>query len=415
MSALRAAILVLLTVACSAFPSQPEPDKPYLILISIDGLGAVELARFAPPVLESLAARGVRADGLKPVFPVVTFPNHLSIATGLYPAEHGIVDNSFPSADRTRWYRISDHDAVGDGSWYRGEPIWVTAEKAGTTAAAFYFVGTEAPIMGTRPTYWRRFDESVPGEDRVDQVLQWLDLPDEQRPRMLTLYFGKVDSAAHRHGTSSDAYRAALNAVDDYLGRLISGLETRGLADQVHLIVVSDHGQVDYVQHLDPFVVGRHADLTGIDVVEYGSYLAMWGDGGAIARLAGIRDAINANWRNGRAYLKPDYPSHWNTSQDRRFPDLVAIADLGYRVVPDEQSVGFPFRANHGWDPSHPEQFGIFIAAGPTLPQGRRIEAFENTQVNALMRAILGLPVPPERRSDAGRLLELLLKPQPMR
>ena len=140
---------------------------PYVVLVSFDGFRWDYQDRFATPGMDRLAAAGVRTQSLQPVFPTVTFPNHYSIATGLNPSSHGIVANSFPSRDRQRWYSLSDPSAVGDGSWYGGEPAWVAAESSGMVAAAYYFVGTEAEIGGIRPTYWQPFDASVPGDIRV--------------------------------------------------------------------------------------------------------------------------------------------------------------------------------------------------------------------------------------------------------
>ncbi len=186
---------VFLLTSCSS--SHDTDDAPYLILVLIDGFGWDFRQQADTPALDEIAARGVSAQALRPVFPTTTFPNHYSIATGLYPYEHGIVGNSFPNDARTAWYRLSDREAVQDGAWYRGEPIWVTAEKAGLKSAAYYFVGTEAPIAGVLPTYWRSFDADVPGGERVAQVLRWLQLPARHRPHLVTLYFEDVDDAAH--------------------------------------------------------------------------------------------------------------------------------------------------------------------------------------------------------------------------
>ena len=85
---------------------------PIVILISIDGWRWDYLQLFAPPTLSRLASRGVRAEGLIPVFPSKTFPNHYSIVTGQYPARHGILSNNlvddalpgrFSLSQRDRW------------------------------------------------------------------------------------------------------------------------------------------------------------------------------------------------------------------------------------------------------------------------------------------------------------------------
>ena len=151
-----------------------QRDKPYLILISIDGFRWDYQALYKTPALDRLAAGGVRAESLQPVFPTLTFPNHYSIATGLYPANHGIVANDFPDPDSGDWYQYQIARIVQQGRWYGGEPIWVAAEKNGMVSAAFFFVGTEADIGGVPPTYWNRFDANVSGGTRVKQVLKYV-------------------------------------------------------------------------------------------------------------------------------------------------------------------------------------------------------------------------------------------------
>lgn len=146
-------------------------DAPYVVLVSLDGFRYDYMDLFETPNLQRVATAGVRADALIPVFPVKTFPNHYSIATGMYADSHGIVGNQFFDPERGASYSLGDRAAVEDGSWYGGEPIWVTAETQGMVAASYFWVGSEASIMGVRPTEWRRFDSSVPYEDRVDEVV----------------------------------------------------------------------------------------------------------------------------------------------------------------------------------------------------------------------------------------------------
>jgi len=153
--------------------SKQQQHKPYLILVSIDGFRWDYMDLYPTPNLNRIAAAGVRAERLLPVFPTLTFPNHYSIATGLYPANHGLVGNEFPDHARNKWYALHDRESIEDRWFYQGEPIWVTAETQGMVAASFFFVGTEAPIQGVRPSHWRLYEHDIAGEERVDQVLSW--------------------------------------------------------------------------------------------------------------------------------------------------------------------------------------------------------------------------------------------------
>ena len=178
----------------------PTLDRPYLILTAFDGFRHDYFGLFDTPNFDRVAAAGVKADALIPPFPSLTFPSFYSIATGLYPERHGIVGNRFLDQDRGEIYSYQESDAVQAGTWYGGEPIWVTAETQGMVAAAAFFPGTEADIRGVQATFWTAYDSSVPNEARVDQVLTWLGLPPRERPHMITLYFSAVDSTGHRLG-----------------------------------------------------------------------------------------------------------------------------------------------------------------------------------------------------------------------
>jgi len=397
--------LVLLIAACSQ--SKNEQD-PYLILISIDGFGWKLQDANDTPGLDRIAASGVRASAMRPVYPAMTFANHYSIATGLYPYQHGIVDNDFPNADRSAWYHIWDRNAVEDENWYSGEPIWVSAEKNGMTSAAFFFVGTEAPVGGYSPTYWNKFDPSIPGEDRVRQVLDWLMLPEDDRPHMITLYFEHVDTAGHEYGVGSWEHEIAIGQVDDYLVQLLDGIEQLDIKDNVSIVVVSDHGQAQYQTDSDAFVISDHVDLEGLTAVDHGSYVSIYMDQYDLAQAQKIREVINTNWTDGSAYLRSESPEHWRVPDDPRFADIAVLANPHFRVVSNRERALRSDGADHGWDPTFEEMHGIFLATGPRLPVGMKTGKINNVEVYAMMMEVLGLPLPDNVDATGNTLLPLL-------
>src|SRR5687767_8843880 len=112
--------------------------KPTVILISLDGFRYDYLEKYNPPALNNLARNGVRAKWMIPSFPTKTFPNHYTIATGLYPQNHGIVENNV--YDFGEVFSMSKRSEVQNPRWWWGEPIWVTAEKQGQIAGSYFFV-----------------------------------------------------------------------------------------------------------------------------------------------------------------------------------------------------------------------------------------------------------------------------------
>jgi alkaline phosphatase D len=362
---------------------------PYVVVVSLDGFASRYMEQHQPAALEALAAGGVWApEGMIPVYPSKTFPNHYALATGMYPVRNGIVANTFLDPARGAWYSLGDRSTVQDGSWYRGEPLWVTAERQGMVAASFYWVGSEAAVGGVRPSYWRQYDAGVPNDDRVDQVLEWLTYPAEYRPHLVMLYFSTTDAVGHQFGPDSPEMAQAVASVDGSLSRLIAGVAALPHAGRVTLIVLSDHGMDHYA------VSGRRyiADAVGLDgliIPESGPAANVHVDEG-IQTAAAVRDAVNTGLDGVTAYLAEEVPERFHYRGDPRIGDVVLVPDSGIVVYPANdrpESAGW----THGWDNALLSMRALFVASGPGLPTAREIDPFEAVHIYPLVTRILGL------------------------
>ncbi len=418
---LAAGILTALLAACGAAQESAPPapagtvraaggsggvndpavrDRPYVVLVSFDGFRPDYLRRFDTRHFARLAARGARADGLVTVFPSVTFPGHYSIATGLYPEAHGIVANRFYDPLRDDEFDFRDDDDPGDGSWWGGEPIWVTAERQGMVTAAFFFPGTEADIGGVRPSHWRAYDGGVPNAERTAQVLAWLALPEGERPHLVTLYFSLVDSAGHDLGPDAPGMRRSVEAADRLLGRLLDGVDALPHAARVALVVVSDHGMAAP----DPerlTVLPDVADLGGVRLVAAGPAMSV--HVGEPARSRALRAELNAGLTQARAYLREEIPARLHVRGSPRIGDILVIPEglglVGFRRVVER--VRLLLRPGmHGWDPHLPEMHGIFLAAGPGIAAGVTLPPVEAVDVYPLVAHLLGLTPHPAVAGD---------------
>ena len=389
-----------------------QQDKPYLILVSIDGFRWDYMDRYPTPNMDRIAASGSKAERLVPVFPTLTFPNHYSIATGLYPTHHGLVANTFPDPVRNTWYTLKDRENVEDRWFYAGEPIWVTAETQGMVAAAFFFVGTEAPVKGVSPTHWRSFDKKISGQERVDQVLTWLAEPVESRPHLYTLYFEDVDDHSHWYGPDSKENIEAINRVDGYLGRLLRGLDKLPHADRVNIILVSDHGQAGFLEDPQVFTLEDHANLNDTTIIEGGAYLFLHFDQEDPDRAKNIVKTVNSRWNHGRAYTPADTPEQWHVDSNPRFPDVILIPEVGFAVISTAENAGKITKGDHGWAPEAPAMHGFFIASGPDIKAGVSLGSINNIDIYPLMLSILGLDAPELMDGDANKLARKL-NPQP--
>jgi alkaline phosphatase D len=359
---------------------------------------------FTARSIQQFCSEGASAKSLVPVFPSTTFANHYSIATGLYPENHGIVANSFYDPARRVTFRYSEKDKSTDGSWYGGTPLWVLAEKQGMRAATFFWPGSDAEIAGTRPTYYIPYDASVPHERRVSQVVDWLRLPEPRRPHFLTLYFSAVDTAGHEYGTQSAELGRVVRDLDAQFARLLGAL--RGLPFEVNVFLVSDHGMLDLEPN--PFVdPNALADLRGFEAVFNGAQVMLYG--GNASRIESVLSQLRGKDPRVAAYRRSEMPAHLHYSNNSRIGDLVVLATrpVLLRPAPPPGATPSPLdRAAHGYDPSQfPQMHGIFCASGPDVRSGARLEPFENIHIYPLLAEILGLHVS-ERIDGSPSVLE---------
>jgi Type I phosphodiesterase / nucleotide pyrophosphatase len=376
-------------------PNTPEQQaKPYVILVSLDGFRYDYPRMYHSPNLDALGARGASApEGMIPAYPSITFPNHYTIVTGLYPEHHGIVANVFYDPTRMQVYSYKDAQTVNDGTWYGGTPLWVLAEQQGMRSACFFWPGSEANILQTLPTYYMKYDAKYPNRQRVEQVLAWLQLPAERRPHFITLYFSDVDSAGHAHGPDSPEVAAAVREVDDEIGRLVEGVAKLNLL--VDVIVVADHGMAKVEG--DWINLSEYFDTR---LLEKGVESFMYPRSEEAAQK--IYAALDGKSDKFKVYRNGALPAGLHFDGNLREGDPVVVATGPYLIrvnappaapVDPMHPVGPPL-GMHGYDPAHmAEMKAIFFAAGPDIRPGEKVAPFENVNLYPLVARILGLDI----------------------
>ncbi|WP_235974207.1 ectonucleotide pyrophosphatase/phosphodiesterase [Luteimonas deserti] len=394
--------------SCSSLPAPDAAaaasEPPTVVLVSLDGVRPDALGRGDTPTLDALAADGVQA-WMRPSYPSLTFPNHYTLVTGLRPDRHGLIHNSMYDAELGE-FRLSDREAVSNGDWYAdGEPVWVTAERAGLPTATLSWPGSEAAVRGLRPTRWLPYDEGRPIDTRVATMLEWLDEPSATRPRLATLYFEHPDKAGHDYGPNSPQYRQALRDVDAALGRLMDGIRSRGLLDRVNLLVLSDHGMAE-VPTGQVIAVESMASREEARIVSTGQVIGLVPNPGfeaaVAARLLGAHAQYDC-WR------REAMPARWQFGTHPRVPPIVCQMHPGWDAISEAGLARRPqrTRGSHGYDPDLPEMRAMFVAHGPVFRRGVTLDGFDNVDVYPLLTRLLGIEAQPND-GDPATLLPAL-------
>jgi len=389
----RLLALLLFFGPCFGQPTHPlnapaQQDKPYVLLISLDGFRYDYAERDHAANLLALGHGGVTAKALIPSFPTTTFPNHYTIVTGLYPAHHGIVDNSFWDPERRAEFKSSNSAATTDGSWWGGTPLWVLAEQQGMRAASFFWPGSDAEIQHTRPTYYYKYDGTIPNERRVAQVVEWLKLPKPERPHFITLYFSDVDHAGHLFGPDAPQTHDAIRLVDALLGKLFG--EVRALGVPLDIFVISDHGMATVTGDVD---ISKLADLTGVETASNSTDFKFYSIDPK--RIDQLYSELHGRDPRFEVYRRAEIPERLHYSGNPRIGDLVAFAIQPVVLHLASKPGQNPPKGMHGYDVAKmPEMRGIFFAAGPDLKAGLTVEEFQNIHIYPLIAHILGLTAP---------------------
>lgn len=404
-----AALLVLLALAACADASGPAP--PVVVMISLDGVRVAEVQSL--PAFRRIAARGMAPTALRPVFPTNTFPNHVSLVTGVTPARHGIVNNTFRDPGRGS-FRYEN-----DPSWIEVEPLWSLVAAAGRRSAAFHWVGSQGPWRNGRgPEEWRVFDAAVPESEKVRQIIDWLELPAAERPALITSWFRGSDGSGHRAGPDSPATKQTLRKQDAALGELLDFFDRASRWRETTLLVVSDHGMAK---------VERRVDLAGA-LKDAGARATLRGGGGfgtvtlhrggqrarpeRIEEILRIARALGLDaWRRGQGpdHLEDDNP---------RFGDVLVMAleGTGFSRVAGAGGRGkrsaakTTLNGSHGYAPETPSMQALIAAAGRGVSPGAAPPTPHNLDVAPTVLALLGVAIPEWMEGeplalDAGALL----------
>ena len=386
--AFRLLLVGLLAVSC-----QSRQDR-YTVLISLDGNRWDYPDYYDMPFFDSLATVGVKAR-MEPSFPSSTFPNHYTMATGLVPDHNGLVNNSFWNPETQHGYAIGDQESRYDPRYYLGEPVWQTAQRQGVKTGVIYWVGSDIPINGVYPTYYRKWDEDPHWtfEERCDEIVRLLSLPKEERPRLVMGYFDEPDHQGHVNGPFAPETKAMAEQMDSLMHNLYLRLKKLPIGKKINFIVAGDHGMTE----ISPERFVAWYDVVPQEWVERmsGSLpTSIWVKEGYVDslynRLRGI-EHMNV-WRHG------EVPEQLCYGTSNRLGQIIVSPDLGWQFnfAPSGN------KGTHGFDCKETDMMVAFRAVGPDFKKGYEApftpgeqSAFRNIDMYPLLCRLLGVKPAP--------------------
>lgn len=392
--------LFLILLLSSLFITAAEAKKTYTIVVSLDGFRWDYIQKYNAPNIARLGQEGVWANML-PSYPASTFPNHYSIATGLVPDHHGIVNNSFWDPETQTIFSIGDPKVNNNGAYFGGEPIWLTAQRQGLKTSIIYWVGSDVAVQGKYPDSYKSYRETplLEYRARIDTAMAHLRKPVPERPRLVMIYFDEPDLQGHLHGPDSPEVAQAVERVDSIIGYLRNEISKLKISKKVNLIVLSDHGMSGISDE-------RNVKPSDYIKPEWYEHIVT-GTPTFIYSKPQYRDSILQALENTphvQYYKKEKIPPLMNYGSSPRIGDILVMPDLGWQFSeePRHQS------GAHGYDPYDTEMRAIFRAVGPSFKKkGYKAGMFQNVDVYPLMARLLGIkPAPSDGKIE--RIREVL-------
>jgi len=375
-------LFLIIAILFATISSSIAQSTPYVLLVSFDAFRWDYMDRNITPNLDKMVEDGVRALTLRPTFPSKTFPNHQSIITGMYPEHHGIILNGFSNPYTKDFYSICDTAAVRNSKWYLGEAFWETAERHGITTASYYWPGSELHEPHRHPTYFMTYNHYTPYEERVEKVIDWLQLPQAERPHFITLYFPDTDDYGHEYGPNSEEINESIMRLDNIAGLINNKIEEIGLKDSVNIIILSDHGMTEISKDR---IILLHDLLKNQKCKSFGSGPVVFVEPYKNS-LQEVYSFLKENRKNYQVYTKKNIPDYYHYSEHPFISSIILIADPGWEFVSERDlKRGKYSKGDHGFDKDFLDMHGFFVAKGPAFKNGYKTGSLWNIDIYPLL------------------------------
>ena len=392
--------LITFAITINSCCGEGQQKRNLTIVVSLDAFRWDYPTIYNTPWLDSIAANGVAAT-MVPSYPSSTFPNHFTLATGLVPDHHGIVNSQFWAPEKGELFSMGDSATRYNPYYFGGEPIWVTAKKQGVKSASIYWVGSDVAIQGLYPDYYLRWDNEprLTYPQRVEEALRIAKLPESERPSLLMVYFDEPDWTTHHYGPIAQESEAVIEELDSLMGILYRGLKE--LDYGVNLIVTSDHGMteisdekfISIEQTVNPDWVERIVSTNPT----------------TIFCKEGCRDSLFnqlSKVKHISVWRKEEVPAHLNYGTSNHLGDIIVAPDLGWQFATTPRGLN----GAHGYDINEPDMQIIFRACGPDFKRGYTLpHSFSNVDLYSILAELLKIE-PAKTDGSLEKVQELFSK-----
>lgn len=349
--------------------------NPTTIVVSIDGLHPSHVTFADTPNLHALMKNHAGAPYIVPVFPSLPYPNHWTIATGLYPSHHGIISDTFYDDAMKTGFASSNVSSNSDTRFWANRPIWQTASYQGISSALQSWPGSNAHWSEKAPIYSSNLDGDL--QSMPNEIFNWVDMEIETRPGLIMSYVPSLRSQIEVDGLKSSNFQKQLALMDSLVGNLLHGLELRNLTSIVNLVVLSGSSMAptspDRLIDFDDLV--ELANIEGID----GYPLLAVRPKPSINVVEFYKNLKSAQEQFGQnkwdVYMRETLPSEYKlggssfSQYKQRLAPLWLIPRTGWAFTSKKQDTLFGTAQTpqglSGFNNTDPEMRTLFFASGP--------------------------------------------------
>lgn len=398
-----------------------DPIGQNIIVLLIDGYGANLLNESKPEEkigMQEIITNGVHAEYLRSAFPTHSWPNWVSLATGLYTENHGMTaDYMWDKESKLSFERGKGANDTED-IWWEGlpAPLWYTAGKSGIDVHCYWFAHCHRAhydmVVKVPPKRWT--DMSSPEQtdrlaDVFPEIVSRIIKYQAYKQQMFLLRYAGVDNALRQFGARSDEADQAIARVDLYIHELQEKLKEHDLFSSTNLIVLSDHGLAQIEEEEQFYLEECLSDYSKVTkVVNLHSMLMVFTepeDEGHVHfelrvcdQWAPMGDYEDTDTLLVKAYKLSEIPERLHWAGSRFMSGVVLLTKPGTSIITRELSsipvandVSREAKQTAGWDPDAAQMRGIFMARGPAFKVKEKIGPIEIVDVYQTLLNILAV------------------------